>query len=68
MADWEGLLRRGAFVNVMPHDYRRVLCEVAEQEALVAARAAESGGPTVVRPVGRPLDAAGAPQPEEALA
>ena len=68
MADWEGLLMRGAFVKVMPHDYKRVLCKVAEQEALVAARAVESGGPTVFRPVGRPLDAAGAPQPEEASA
>jgi hypothetical protein len=68
MTDWEGLLRRGAFVNVMPHDNKRVLCEVAEQEALVAARPVESGGPTVFRPVGRPLDAAGAPQPEEASA
>jgi len=65
MADWEGLLRRKAFVNVMPHDYKRALRKAAEQEALVAARAAESGGPTVCRPVGRPLDATVAPQSEE---
>jgi glutamate synthase domain-containing protein 3 len=31
MADWEGLLRRGAFVKVMPHDYKRVLGEQADQ-------------------------------------
>jgi len=68
MADWEGLLRRKAFVNVVSHDYKRVLRKAAEQEALVVARAAESGGPTVFRPVGRPLDATVAPQPEEAPA
>jgi hypothetical protein len=33
-------------------------------EARVAARAAENGGPMVFRPVGRPLDAAVAPQLE----
>ena len=54
MADWEGLLRRGAFVKVMPHDYKRVLGELAEQEALAAA-ASENGGVAVNRkrdPVG----------------
>ncbi len=25
LADWDGLLERGAFVKVMPHDYKRVL-------------------------------------------
>jgi glutamate synthase domain-containing protein 3 len=32
LADWEGLLQRGAFVKVMPHDYKRVLRERAEAE------------------------------------
>jgi glutamate synthase domain-containing protein 2/glutamate synthase domain-containing protein 1/glutamate synthase domain-containing protein 3 len=52
--DWEGLLRRGAFVKVMPHDYKRVLRELAEEEA-VAARAATNGAPS--DPTSRPLDA-----------
>jgi glutamate synthase domain-containing protein 2/glutamate synthase domain-containing protein 1/glutamate synthase domain-containing protein 3 len=33
LADWEQLLARGAFVKVMPTDYRRVLAELAEEEA-----------------------------------
>ncbi len=32
LADWDGLLARGAFVKVMPTDYRRVLAELAEEE------------------------------------
>src|SRR5205807_1749535 len=36
LAEWETLLARGAFVKVMPHDYKRVLRELAEQEALAA--------------------------------
>jgi glutamate synthase (NADPH/NADH) large chain/glutamate synthase (ferredoxin) len=32
LADWEGLLARGGFVKVMPHDYKRVLRELAEEE------------------------------------
>ncbi len=40
---WEQLLERGAFVKVMPHDYKRVLRELAEQEA-AAALASENGG------------------------
>jgi glutamate synthase domain-containing protein 2/glutamate synthase domain-containing protein 1/glutamate synthase domain-containing protein 3 len=32
LADWEGLLTRGALVKVMPRDYRRVLAERAEEE------------------------------------
>jgi glutamate synthase domain-containing protein 3 len=32
LADWDGLLARGAFVKVMPRDYRRVLAELAEEE------------------------------------
>jgi glutamate synthase domain-containing protein 2/glutamate synthase domain-containing protein 1/glutamate synthase domain-containing protein 3 len=30
LAEWEGLLARGAFVKVMPHDYKRVLAERAQ--------------------------------------
>jgi glutamate synthase domain-containing protein 2/glutamate synthase domain-containing protein 1/glutamate synthase domain-containing protein 3 len=37
LRDWEGLLGRGAFVKVMPHDYKRVLRELAEQAEGVAA-------------------------------
>ncbi len=37
LADWEGLLARGAFVKVMPHDYKRVLRELAERAEGVAA-------------------------------
>jgi len=54
LAEWEALLDRGAFVKVMPHDYKRVLRELAEKEAL-AARAADNGA--VVAP--RRLDAVG---------
>jgi glutamate synthase domain-containing protein 2/glutamate synthase domain-containing protein 1/glutamate synthase domain-containing protein 3 len=36
LADWDGLLERGAFVKVMPHDYKRVLRELAAQEAAAA--------------------------------
>jgi glutamate synthase (NADPH/NADH) large chain/glutamate synthase (ferredoxin) len=56
LGEWEALLGRGAFVKVMPQDYKRVLreLELAEQEA-VAARA-EGNGAISVR---RPLDAVG---------
>jgi glutamate synthase domain-containing protein 3 len=54
LSEWEQLLGRGAFVKVMPHDYKRVLRERAEAEAL-AARAAANGA--VALP--RPLDAVG---------
>jgi len=37
LADWDGLLESGAFVKVMPHDYKRVLRELAEQSEGVAA-------------------------------
>ena len=50
LADWEELLRRGAFVKVMPHDYKRVLREVAEREAL-ALEAAANGGSGATRPL-----------------
>jgi glutamate synthase domain-containing protein 2/glutamate synthase domain-containing protein 1/glutamate synthase domain-containing protein 3 len=55
LAEWDELLGRQAFVKVMPHDYKRVLRELAEAEDALAARAAENGvlaGP-------RSLDAVG---------
>jgi glutamate synthase domain-containing protein 3 len=36
LARWEELLAAGAFVKVMPHDYKRVLLERAEEEAAVS--------------------------------
>ena len=36
LAEWDDLLARGAFVKVMPHDYKRVLHEQAERQAAVA--------------------------------
>ncbi len=32
LADFEGLVARGAFIKVMPHDYKRVLREAEEEE------------------------------------
>jgi glutamate synthase (NADPH/NADH) large chain/glutamate synthase (ferredoxin) len=54
LAEWEELLARGAFVKVMPHDYKRVLRELAEEEAR-AELAAENGDLSARRP----LDAVG---------
>ena len=54
LAEWEELLAKGAFVKVMPHDYKRVLRELAEEEAR-AAIAAENGNLSARRP----LDAVG---------
>jgi glutamate synthase domain-containing protein 3 len=54
LAEWDELLGRGAFVKVMPHDYKRVLGERAEEEEL-AARASENGSVTLRGP----LDAVG---------
>jgi glutamate synthase domain-containing protein 3 len=54
LAEWQGLLAKGAFVKVMPHDYRRVLRELAEEEQR-AATAAENGNLSARRP----LDAVG---------
>ncbi|HEY4428020.1 MAG TPA: glutamate synthase large subunit [Solirubrobacteraceae bacterium] len=42
LEDWGGLLAAEAFVKVMPHDYKRVLRELAEEEAR-AALASENG-------------------------
>jgi glutamate synthase domain-containing protein 2/glutamate synthase domain-containing protein 3 len=58
LQEWELLLGRGAFVKVMPHDYKRVLRELAEQETL-AARAAGNGRPAPERPLD-PVGEAGA--------
>ncbi len=51
LAEWEGLLARNAFVKVMPHDYRRVLRERAEEEAAVS-RASENGDLAGARSLG----------------
>jgi glutamate synthase (NADPH/NADH) large chain/glutamate synthase (ferredoxin) len=67
LLEWDLLLERGAFVKVMPHDYKRVLRERAEEETN-AAQAAENGDLSS----DGPLDAAGpgdtrsAPIPEPA--
>jgi glutamate synthase domain-containing protein 2/glutamate synthase domain-containing protein 1/glutamate synthase domain-containing protein 3 len=37
LARWEELLAAGAFVKVMPHDYKRVLAERAEEQLAVPA-------------------------------
>jgi glutamate synthase domain-containing protein 3 len=56
LAEWDALLARGAFVKVMPHDYKRVLREGAEEEA----NAAGSGVPQAAA---RALDAVGEASP-----
>jgi glutamate synthase domain-containing protein 2/glutamate synthase domain-containing protein 1/glutamate synthase domain-containing protein 3 len=48
LARWEQLLASGAFVKVMPHDYKRVLRERAEEEAAVST----GGEPAVVGEAG----------------
>jgi glutamate synthase domain-containing protein 2/glutamate synthase domain-containing protein 1/glutamate synthase domain-containing protein 3 len=55
LGEWEELLEKGAFVKVMPHDYKRVLRERAEEEAQAGRLAADNGGPAGARP----LDAVG---------
>jgi glutamate synthase (NADPH/NADH) large chain/glutamate synthase (ferredoxin) len=37
LGDWEELLASGGFVKVMPHDYKRVLRELAEEQVAVPA-------------------------------
>jgi glutamate synthase domain-containing protein 2/glutamate synthase domain-containing protein 1/glutamate synthase domain-containing protein 3 len=54
LARWQELLEAKAFVKVMPHDYKRVLRELAEEEAR-AAQAPQNGA----APGAGPLDAAG---------
>ena len=53
-SEWDQLLASGSFLKVMPHDYKRVLRELAEEEAR-AALAAENGNLSARRP----LDAVG---------
>jgi glutamate synthase domain-containing protein 2/glutamate synthase domain-containing protein 1/glutamate synthase domain-containing protein 3 len=55
LEQWGELLAKGAFVKVMPHDYKRVMRELAEEEAL-AADASQNGSAPDAR---RPLDAVG---------
>jgi glutamate synthase domain-containing protein 3 len=43
LSEWEELLEAGAFVKVMPHDYKRVLAERAEAQESLAARAMDNG-------------------------
>jgi glutamate synthase domain-containing protein 3 len=70
LGQWEQLLERGAFVKVMPHDYKRVLRELAEQEAAVAAGGQASGNGTMrtfvrgsqAADTAAPTDPVGAPQ------
>jgi len=47
LAQWEELLARGAFVKVMPHDYRRVLREQAAEAQAAASSSPESPSPAV---------------------
>jgi glutamate synthase domain-containing protein 2/glutamate synthase domain-containing protein 1/glutamate synthase domain-containing protein 3 len=54
LSEWDELTGRGVFVKVMPHDYKRVLRERAEEEAQ-AAGAASDGEPSGARA----LDAVG---------
>ncbi len=49
LAEWDALLAAGAFVKVMPHDYKRVLAERAEAEEALAARAAANGEVAMTR-------------------
>jgi glutamate synthase (NADPH/NADH) large chain/glutamate synthase (ferredoxin) len=48
LAQWESLIAEGAFVKVMPHDYKRVLAERAAREMAghLAAHADQNGGAT----------------------
>jgi len=57
LARWEELLAGNAFVKVMPHDYKRVLREQAEEEAM----AVDTGGDPAVMGEREPaeLDAVG---------
>jgi glutamate synthase (NADPH/NADH) large chain/glutamate synthase (ferredoxin) len=63
LARFERLLEAGAFVKVMPDDYKRVLRELAEEEAAQAVAEASMNGAVRVQA----LDAVGAPsaEPEE---
>jgi glutamate synthase domain-containing protein 2/glutamate synthase domain-containing protein 1/glutamate synthase domain-containing protein 3 len=58
LEEWQKLMADGAFVKVMPHDYKRVLRELAQEEAL-AASAASNGAVPAQQAEQRPLDAVG---------
>jgi glutamate synthase (NADPH/NADH) large chain/glutamate synthase (ferredoxin) len=61
LARWQALLDREVFVKVMPHDYKRVMRELAEREqaeTLVASEATATSGTT---PAAEPP--AAAPEP-----
>ncbi|MGC2374980.1 MAG: glutamate synthase-related protein [Solirubrobacteraceae bacterium] len=64
LARFERLLASGAFVKIMPDDYKRVLRELSEQQPVQVAHASENGAMRT-----QLLDAvgaqAGAPEPEE---
>jgi glutamate synthase domain-containing protein 2/glutamate synthase domain-containing protein 1/glutamate synthase domain-containing protein 3 len=55
---WGELLAAGAFVKVMPHDYKRVLRELAEREALSASASGNGAAPTSPATLA-PLDVVG---------
>ena len=54
LSEWGALLAAGAFVKVMPHDYKRVLRELAQEEARSARSHDDDGAEDE-----RPLDAVG---------
>jgi glutamate synthase (NADPH/NADH) large chain/glutamate synthase (ferredoxin) len=58
LEQWSELLARGVFVKVMPHDYRRVMRELAEEEALASGASANGASPAEADAL-RPLDAVG---------
>ncbi len=57
LAQWRELLDAGAFVKVMPHDYKRVLRELARGRGAAPRRGCERGDGRAESP--RPLDAVG---------
>jgi glutamate synthase domain-containing protein 2/glutamate synthase domain-containing protein 1/glutamate synthase domain-containing protein 3 len=64
LKQWSGLLERGAFVKVMPHDYKRVLRELAAsssegEEGALASSASRNGASPAAADALRPLDAVG---------
>ncbi len=81
LGEWPELLARGTFVKVMPHDYKRVLEELAAKATAAGASAAEASVAGVSpaeasaaaaralenggAAVSRPLDAVGRPAAEE---
>jgi glutamate synthase domain-containing protein 2/glutamate synthase domain-containing protein 1/glutamate synthase domain-containing protein 3 len=62
LEDWEHLLGSGAFVKVMPHDYKRVLRELAAEEAAAAGEKSGNGGMRTFVRGAHSADPVGAPQ------